>query len=186
MHNVDSASNQVLCITMATRNPRLTITFKPSTFAVINELSELTGSSKSAVVAELLEEVEPVLSKIVKINRAALQASDALRSSLLESIDLAQAEIQQTLNLTDEAFSDVSDDFISRAEEVARRASKKGSIPPSSNRGGRISSEHGKESSVDGASEAVWGLRSQPEKEKASVTPSAPTFEVKKGGGNGQ
>ena len=59
---------------MPAKNPRLTITLQPVLAAQLRRLSELTGNSQSALIAELLEGSEPIFTRMIQVLEAAEQA----------------------------------------------------------------------------------------------------------------
>lgn len=74
---------------MPTKKPRFAITCNPTTHEVVSRLAVLQGKSRGAVVAELLDEVAPILARTVSLLEAAAaapkQVKDGLRS-VLESV----------------------------------------------------------------------------------------------------
>jgi hypothetical protein len=110
-------------------NPRITITLKPEVHAMLRRLSELTGNSQSAMVAELLDSSQPVFERMVTLLEAAarlkaegMQAPDAIRSSL----DRAQDKLETQLGLALEAFDQGGAPLLKEAEKVTRRAGRGG------------------------------------------------------------
>lgn len=61
---------------MATTKPRMSITLEPEHNAVVTELAQLRGVSKSTVVTEMLGASIPALERVVKLLRA-LQAAQS-------------------------------------------------------------------------------------------------------------
>lgn len=131
---------------MPATNPRLSITLKPSIAAVLREMSALTGNSQSALVAELLEEAEPVFTRMVRILRAAEQAKRAVKEELVAGMDVAQARLEGQLGLALTELDDFEGRLLSTAERVSRRRGRVGGAsdgapaaggPPISNRGVR-------------------------------------------------
>jgi len=54
---------------MATKRKRLNVTLSDEVWALVNEVHALTGTSKSAVVSELLDEIAPVFQSTVQALR---------------------------------------------------------------------------------------------------------------------
>lgn len=131
---------------MPAANPRLSITLSPSIAALLREMSALTGNSQSALVAELLEEAEPVFSRMVRILRAAEQAKRAVKEELVAGMDAAQERLEGQLGLALSEMDAFEGRLLGTAERVSRRrgrgAASSGDAgaqrrPPISNRGVR-------------------------------------------------
>lgn len=131
---------------MPTANPRLTITLSPPIAALLREMSALTGNSQSALVAELLEEAEPVFSRMVRILRAAEQAKRAVKEELVAGMDAAQERLEGQLGLALSEMDAFEGRLLGTAERVTRRRGRGAALggeaaaqrpPPISNRGVR-------------------------------------------------
>ena len=107
---------------MPAQNPRLTVTLKPSTYAQIQEVSRLTGNSQSAMVAEILEQAEPVFSRLIQVLEAAQQAKDDLRTKAVSDMAAAQARIEQQIGLALGEFDGVTGNLLEDVERIRRRA----------------------------------------------------------------
>jgi hypothetical protein len=114
---------------MPTKNPRLTITLDPPLAAQLRELSELTGNSQAALVAELLGDTREVLQRIIDTLRAARTATEAAREEMRRTIPAeiaaAEAVMEKQLGLSLERFEGVTGDLLKGVEEVKRRAAKR-------------------------------------------------------------
>lgn len=133
---------------MPATNPRLTITLQPSTAATLRKLSELTGSSQSALISELLEANEGALSRLVTVLQAATDAKLAITDELAAGLEAAQAKVEKQLGLSLDAFDAATAPLLAEAERVVRRRTKsvsglararsdRGAFTPMSNRGVR-------------------------------------------------
>ena len=134
---------------MPTANPRTQVTLSPQLDVLVIELARLQRVSKSQVLRELFEAAEPALRRAVALMQAASMASEALRSTLRQSLDQAQDRAERTLDL---AFADMDQgtgDLLAVAESIqSRRPARKAQAsaraapgrpqPPLSNRGVRI------------------------------------------------
>ena len=130
---------------MPATNPRLSITLAPSVAAVLRELSALTGNSQSAMVAELLEEAQPVFTRMIRILRAAEQAKKAVKEELVAGMDAAQERLEAQLGLALGEMDEFEGRLLQTAERVGRRAGRDAPTaraacgarrsPPISNRG---------------------------------------------------
>lgn len=77
---------------MATRNPRLAVTLDKPTLAALAKLATLQKRSRSAIAADLLQEMTPTLERISKLleaaiaNRATLPANTAAKLEGMETL----------------------------------------------------------------------------------------------------
>jgi hypothetical protein len=144
---------------MPTQNPRLTVTLKPSTFAQLREVSRLTGNSQSALIGEILEQAEPVFSRLIVVLTAAESARQELREKTAADMERAQARVEQQLGIALEEFDVASGHLLDDVEAVRRRARRRragaladtrgdgapaGVTTPPSNRGVRSSDKTSK------------------------------------------
>ena len=127
---------------MPATNPRLSVTLAPSVAAVLRELSTLTGNSQSAMVAELLEEAQPVFTRMIRILRAAQEAKKAVKEELVAGMDAAKERLEAQLGLALGEMDEFEGRLLQTAEKVKRRAGRDEvsaraarRSPPISNRG---------------------------------------------------
>lgn len=107
---------------MPAKNPRINVTLKPSTHAQMQEVSRLTGNSLSSMVAEMLEQAEPVFSRLVRVLSAAEQAKQEVRDRMGSDLATAQAQIEKQLGLALGEFDTFSGNLLAEVEQVRRRA----------------------------------------------------------------
>lgn len=119
---------------MPATNPRLTITLSPPVAAMLRHLSELTGSSQSSMVADLLQESLPIFERMAKVLEAAKAAQAALSSEMASSLERAQTKIEAQLGLALDQFDQGAAPLLELAEAVQRRR-RRAEGPPLSNRG---------------------------------------------------
>lgn len=67
---------------MPTVKPRVAVTLEPSTHEVIARLAELQGRTRGAIIAELLDEVAPALTRTVALLEAAAAAPEQVKAGL--------------------------------------------------------------------------------------------------------
>jgi hypothetical protein len=84
---------------MTTKNPRIHVTLKPSTAALLKRMSALTKNSQSAIIGELLEESEPVFERMVKVIEAAQEAQVIVKTRVRENLEAAQGVLDRQLGL---------------------------------------------------------------------------------------
>lgn len=119
---------------MATSNPRITITLQPAVHAVLKRISELTGTSQSAFVGELLENSMPVFGRMVTVLTMANEAQGKAKEDVRAGLETAQETIEQQLGLLLEQ-SELPSELIGEAERIRRRRSAGGVAPRSASRG---------------------------------------------------
>lgn len=74
---------------MSAKNPCLIITLQPGMSAQIVELSRLTGESRSAIIADILEKSVLVFDRVIKVLSAAEHAKAEFKGCM--AFDLEQA-----------------------------------------------------------------------------------------------
>lgn len=140
---------------MPTQNPRLTVTLKPSTYAQIKEVSRITGNSQSALIAEILENSEPIFERLIQVLLAAETAKQQVCDQVVADMEAAQGRIENQLGLALETLDGFTGDLLKRAETVKRRsrraaagdasaspeAARRGRRTPPSNRGVRFTND---------------------------------------------
>lgn len=128
---------------MPAKNPRLTITLKPTLGAQLRRLSELTGNSQSALIADLLEGSAPVFGRLITVLEAAQLAKGELRGSVAIDLGAAQSKLEAQLGLALDTVDDGFRPILDAAEVVHRRSAGAGgdrtrrASTPMSNRGVR-------------------------------------------------
>lgn len=102
---------------MATTSPRIAVTLPPEQYATIRTLAALQGRSMSAVLAELVDTIHPVFSRLIAVMEHARAQEDSVRDNLraiadeAERVLLPQAEsaardFEAFLRNVDEALED--------------------------------------------------------------------------------
>ncbi len=107
---------------MPTANPRITITLEPELHAILRRMSELTGNSLSAIVAELLGTSMPVFERVVHALEAASEIQSSASGEIVQGLQRAQERLEGQLGLL---MGDVDEDFrplLDQAEKVKRRS----------------------------------------------------------------
>ncbi len=107
---------------MPAANPRLTVTLKPSTFAQLREVSRLTGNSQSSLIGEMLEQAEPVFTRLIQVLTAAEHAKHELKAKAATDLERAQSRIEQQMGLLLGEFDNVTGSLLQEVETVRRRA----------------------------------------------------------------
>lgn len=107
---------------MPAKNPRLTVTLPLSLSLKLRRMSEVTGSSQSSIVAELLTQAEPVFERLVAVLEAAQTAQMSLRTEAVESLDRAQTVLEQQLGLALDVLDSATGNLLEPVEKVRGRA----------------------------------------------------------------
>ena len=136
-----------------TKNPRTTITLSPATHALMKELATLNDESMSATIGGLLEQVSPVLERVVTVLRAANLAKDAVKGRLVDDLEQAQARMEKSLGLALDDLGSMEQPFLDLFEDVKRRSPKAAKAPgdASDMTGGRALA-NGRRAAAEGAS----------------------------------
>lgn len=83
---------------MATKNPRVQVMLSPEQFEILTRFSGVMGQSRSAVCAEILSDIFPMLEKLanaVEIARTLeTEAKEGWRASLLEKISPEEMRLE--------------------------------------------------------------------------------------------
>lgn len=133
---------------MPTKNPRLSITFKPSFIARLRRLSELTGSSQGALAAEFLEGAVPAIDRLIRLMEAAQGAKADVLDKLQSDLEEAQGRVEAQLGIVLEESDKIVSTLLDQAESIPRRGGRAGMrtrpataaaspVTPPSNRGVR-------------------------------------------------
>lgn len=117
---------------MPAKNPRISITVKPSTVAVLRRLSELTNESTSHIIADVLEQSMPVFERVVTVLDAAKKAKEKLTQEHVANLESAEKEVLGYLDMTLDLFDSTTQPILVEAEAISRR---KGKGTPQARRG---------------------------------------------------
>lgn len=71
---------------MATVKPRVGVTLEPEQYDLLSRLAALQGRSRSQILKELLEAVQPALARVVEIGELYRAANEETRRHLVEGI----------------------------------------------------------------------------------------------------
>ena len=145
----------LLEIEMPTAKPRITITLTEQQYGLLSHMSSLGSGSMSAIVADMIETMVPVLERVVGALKAAAEASDEMRKGMKDSFEKAEAEMLPHL----EAVMGKFDELVPPLDGVpAQRVpgpvvapvsrSSKTARPPTSNRGVSYPPKSSKSSAV--------------------------------------
>lgn len=102
-------------------NPRLTITLKPSTDALLRRMSAVAGQSRSSLVAEILESSEEMFERMVLTLEAAVKVKQSLTSETKKRFEEAEEQLNGQLGIVMDIFDSASKPLLDEAEAIGRR-----------------------------------------------------------------
>jgi hypothetical protein len=79
---------------MATTKPRITITLEPEQHDVLQRLAALQRAPMSRIVSDLINEVTPMLEKLLVTLEAASRAHHDVKANIRRTAEEAEAELQ--------------------------------------------------------------------------------------------
>ena len=74
---------------------RVAVTFSPEAMALLDEFHTLTGRSRSALVAELFDEVTPVVQEMLTAIKAVKETPEKARSVVMDMIAGGHSSLTQ-------------------------------------------------------------------------------------------
>jgi len=152
---------------MPTNNPRVNVTLKPSTAAILRKMSTLTGNSQSGLIAELLEANEDTFTRLITVLEAAQQAKATLTEEMSAGLKQAQDKLERQLGLVLDTVEEGTAPILAAAEAVKRRAARRGVEGPRP-AGGRGAPKGRRQGSATPMSNR--GVRSGPKRAKKPTT----------------
>jgi hypothetical protein len=115
---------------MPTKNPRITVTLEPQVYDTLTRLSDLQGTSMSAIVSEFLGITMPAMQRMLVAFQYAKDAPQAAREGLRQAIDKAEARMLPA------AMARIEQHDMFLREEMAQMGLPPMPLPPVSARGG--------------------------------------------------
>lgn len=106
---------------MPTVNPRVNVTLSPSLHALVQRLAKHQRVSKSTVLREFLEAVEPGLEQVVALMDAADRVSGEVRERIARDVDHGVAATSKALDVALQKASGLTRDLLAEAEAVKGR-----------------------------------------------------------------
>jgi hypothetical protein len=104
---------------MPTAKPRLQVTLTRPQYDLLKRLAKLQGRSASSVVAELFEQVYPVLERVAVVLQAAARAQESAKDGLRLSTEQAERDLRPVVAQALGQLDLLQADF-ERAAEPAR------------------------------------------------------------------
>lgn len=81
---------------MATTKPRIQVTVSCPVYETISRMAKLQGTSRSAIVSELLDTVHPPLMRTVALIEAAMEAPAQVKQGLRVTVEAIEAQLVAT------------------------------------------------------------------------------------------
>ena len=119
---------------MPTNKPRVAVTLSPEVHETIRRFAELQGKSRGRVIADLLESVNPALSRTVALLDAAQQAPQQVQQGITSTIEQLEREL-----VGDQASA------LAQLDWIADKASRAGQDPRVVTRGSGVDNSGGQE-----------------------------------------
>ena len=110
---------------MPTSNPRIYVSLSPASYATVTRLGELTHTSRSAVIGELLDAAMPVFTRTVKVLETAAEAKRGISTKVAANLEEAEALVFKQLGLVMDDLEDRTGDLVAGLEAIQRRAPRK-------------------------------------------------------------
>ncbi len=84
---------------MATKTPRIQVTLSGDAFALVSRLADLQQSSRSRIIAELVDDLSPPMTALVEMMEAAAKVREenvqGIRDASMEALDRLQPLLDQ-------------------------------------------------------------------------------------------
>lgn len=106
---------------MPTLNPRVNVTLSPSLHSLVDRLAGLQRVSKSSVLREYLEAVEPSLRQVVALMEAAKGASAEARKHAIRDLEQIVKASESTQHLALSVAANHTRDMVAEAEAIRGR-----------------------------------------------------------------
>lgn len=90
---------------MATNRPRITVTLTTDTYALLKDLSELSGNSMSFLISDLVGGIIPQLARTVEVMKAAKDAPEEIKQKIIEQYEQSEQKILEAQALVEDQFS---------------------------------------------------------------------------------
>lgn len=109
---------------MPAANPRISVTLTPSMDAILKRLSDVSGQSKSSIVAELLETSEAVFERMAVILETAKTATQEAKERMALNLEEAHHRLVEQAALVGDLFEEQTADLVGEVEQIGRRSGK--------------------------------------------------------------
>ena len=103
---------------MATDKPRITVTLKHEDYLVLSELSKVNGQSMSAIVAELVSTVTPVMARVIAASRVFERSQDEAKERVRAMFDEAEERVLPAVKQLEDEFMSMLDNLNSMESEA--------------------------------------------------------------------
>lgn len=103
-------------------NPRVSVTLTPALDATLKRLSDASGQSRSAIIAELLEQSEPVFERMATILETAKTATQEAKDRMAANLEEAHGRLLEHAGVIGDLFEDHVADLVDDVEQIGRRS----------------------------------------------------------------
>lgn len=108
---------------MATKNPRVSVMLKPESDAILTRLSAATKQSKSAIIAEFLEDTcMPMFERMVIVLEAAATATDDAKAAAKQGFADAEQKLLGVVGMTTDIFDGAARTLVEHQKAPGGRA----------------------------------------------------------------
>nr|WP_238727780.1 ribbon-helix-helix domain-containing protein [Micrococcus luteus] len=109
---------------MPAANPRVSVTLTPSMDAILKRLSDVSGQSKSSIIAEILEQSHPVFERMAAILETAKTATQEAKERMASNLEDAHAKLLEQAGIVGDLFEEQTADLVGELEQIGRRKGK--------------------------------------------------------------
>lgn len=109
---------------MPNKSPRIQVTVTPQQYELLSRVASLRGESRSKVVSELVETIEPMLERMVVVLEAASKAQSDYVEGLRQGMERAESDIMPLMRQALDQF-----DMFLAEQEKATGVSSEVSLP---------------------------------------------------------
>jgi hypothetical protein len=78
---------------MPTAKPRIQVTVTESQYQLLKRLAQLQHRSMSAVLSEIIDQIEPVYERVAVVLQAAVRAQASMKEGMTQGMEQAEAEL---------------------------------------------------------------------------------------------
>lgn len=109
-------------------NPRVSVTLTPALDATLKRLSDVSGQSKSSIIAEILEQSQGVFERMAIIMETAKTATQEAKERMAANMEEAHSKLLEQAGVVADLFEEQTLDLVGELEQIGRRKSKGGGL----------------------------------------------------------
>jgi hypothetical protein len=153
---------------MPTSKPRIAITLEPEQYDVLKRLAAAQGGSMAGIVSDLLDEMLPVLGRVVDTLELARKAQGEVKESVRAAVDQAEGTILPHAQLILEQYVAFGDQLKALGEQIGEATTRDGMADAAAD-GRPASAEKAPDPVTRGLREANEGQKRAPGKETGGL-----------------